>query len=63
MTDYKIPEAVVYLKARGVKKVSYDSIARQLSRDSDKPIKERKFPHAYKMDCCGAWKIPEKDLK
>jgi hypothetical protein len=63
MKEYKIHEAVNYLKAHGVTKVSYDSLARQLHRDLDKLAHARKFPHAHKMKCCGAWQIPEIDLK
>jgi hypothetical protein len=42
---------------------TFDALHQQLYRDSKKPKSKRKYPHAFKTECCGAWVIPERDLK
>lgn len=42
---------------------TYDAIAQQLYRDSKKMRNKRKYPNAYKTECCDKWMIPERDLK
>lgn len=42
--------------------VTYHALRKQLDRDAHKAKRERKYPNAYKTECCGAWMIPEKDI-
>jgi|GEM_PF-4376044 len=41
----------------------YDALQKQLARDTKKPKRERKYPHAYKCECGHGWMIPARDLK
>lgn len=45
----------------------YKALRQQLLRDEKKykgkNKSKRKYPNAYKTACCGAWVIPERDLK
>jgi hypothetical protein len=40
----------------------YETVRKQLQRDAKKPRNKRKYPNAYKTECCGIWMIPAKDL-
>lgn len=42
--------------------ITYDALHQQLHRDSKLDKKLRKYPNAYKTECCGKWMIPAKDL-
>jgi hypothetical protein len=42
--------------------IPHDTLRQQLNRDAKKPKRERRYPHAYKTACCGAWMIPARDL-
>jgi hypothetical protein len=40
----------------------HDTLRQQLNRDAKKDKKQRKYPNAYKTECCDSWMIPAKDL-
>lgn len=42
--------------------VPHDTLRQQLNRDAKKDKKLRRYPHAYKTECCGAWLIPARDI-
>jgi hypothetical protein len=42
--------------------IEYEALRKQLQRDLKRDKKQRKYPNAYKTECCGIWMIPAKDL-
>jgi hypothetical protein len=43
--------------------INHRALSKQIERDANKDVKQRKYPNAYKAECCGTWMIPAKDLK
>jgi hypothetical protein len=56
MKDYTLKQASELYS------IPHDTLRQQLNRDAKKPKRERRYPHAYKTACCGAWMIPAQDL-
>jgi hypothetical protein len=42
--------------------IEYEALRKQLQRDLKRDKKQRKYPNAYKTECCSSWMIPAKDL-
>jgi len=51
------------VQAAELQGIGYHALRKRLDRDSKVAKKLRKYPHAYKTECCGSWVLPEKDLK
>lgn len=42
--------------------INHRTLSKQIERDAKKSKCDRKYPHAFKTECCGSWMIPVKDV-